>query len=117
MIVRLTLRTYPNQKPWITGNNRTEQKARAAAFQERDTNLDAYKKSRYDLQRAIKLSTHQCGTIVEFYYAGSDTHQMWQGLQTLDTHQMWQGLQTLVRCVWASKFLSTKLYVIFKVQG
>ena len=39
--------TYPNQKPWITGNIRTELKARAAAFKERDSNLEAYKKSRY----------------------------------------------------------------------
>jgi hypothetical protein len=26
--------TYPNQKPWITGNIRTELKGRAAAFKE-----------------------------------------------------------------------------------
>ena len=28
----VTVRTYPNQKPWITGNIRTELKGRAAAF-------------------------------------------------------------------------------------
>ena len=28
-----TVRTYPNQKPWITGNIRTELKGRAAAYQ------------------------------------------------------------------------------------
>ena len=38
-------RTYATQKPWITGNIRTEQKARAASFKEQDTNPDAYKKS------------------------------------------------------------------------
>jgi hypothetical protein len=32
----VTARTYPNQKPWITGNISTELKARAAAFKERD---------------------------------------------------------------------------------
>ena len=30
-------------KPWIIGYIRTELKARAAAFKERDTNPDAYK--------------------------------------------------------------------------
>ena len=45
----VTVRTYPNQKPWITGNIRIELKARAAAFKKRDTNPDAYKKSRYAL--------------------------------------------------------------------
>ena len=46
----VTVRTYTNQKPWNTGNIRIELKARAAAFKERDTNPDAYKKSRYALR-------------------------------------------------------------------
>jgi hypothetical protein len=36
-----TVCTNPNQKPWITGNIRTELKARAAAFKERDSNPEA----------------------------------------------------------------------------
>ena len=43
----VTVRTYPNQKPWITGNIHTDLKGRAATFKERDSNLEAYKKSRY----------------------------------------------------------------------
>jgi hypothetical protein len=50
IIPTVTVRTYPNQKPSITGIICTELKARAAAFKERDTNLDAYKKSRYALR-------------------------------------------------------------------
>jgi hypothetical protein len=50
----VTVRTYPNQKPWITGNIRIELKARAAAFKEQETNPDAYKKSRYALRQTIK---------------------------------------------------------------
>ena len=44
-----TVHTYPNQKPWITGNIRTELMGRAAAFKERDSNPEAYKKSCYAL--------------------------------------------------------------------
>jgi hypothetical protein len=44
----VTVCAYPNQKPWITANIRTELKARAAAFKERDP--EAYKKSRYALR-------------------------------------------------------------------
>jgi hypothetical protein len=47
VIPTVTVRTSPNQKPWITGNIRTKLKARAAAFKVRDTNPDAYKKSFY----------------------------------------------------------------------
>ena len=57
-----TVRTYPNQKPWITGNIRTELKARAAALKERDTNPDAYKKSRYALRQTIKQAKLQYRT-------------------------------------------------------
>ena len=54
VIPAVTVRTYPNQKPWITDNIRIELKARTATFKERDTNLDAYKKSRYALRETIK---------------------------------------------------------------
>ena len=37
VVPTVTVRTYPNQKPWITGNIRIELKARAAAFKERDS--------------------------------------------------------------------------------
>jgi hypothetical protein len=50
IIPTVTVHTYPNQKPWFTGNIRIELKARASAFKERDSNLEAYKKSRYALR-------------------------------------------------------------------
>jgi hypothetical protein len=53
IIPTVTVCTYPNQKPWITGNIHTELKSRAAAFKERDSNPDVYKISRYALRRTI----------------------------------------------------------------
>ena len=50
--------TYPNQKPWITGNIRTELKARAATFKGWDSNLEAYKKSPYALRWTIKTANN-----------------------------------------------------------
>ena len=38
VVPTVTVCTYPNQKPWITGNIRIKLKPRAAAFKERDTN-------------------------------------------------------------------------------
>ena len=40
VVPTVTVRTYPNQKPWITGNIRTGLKGRAAAFKNWDTNPD-----------------------------------------------------------------------------
>ena len=62
VVLTVTVRTYPNQKPWITGNIRSEQKARAATFKERDSNPEAYKKSRYALRRTIKQAKRQYST-------------------------------------------------------
>ena len=50
----VAVRTYSNQKTWITGNIHTELKARAATSKERDSNPEAYKKPRYTLRRIIK---------------------------------------------------------------
>ena len=54
VVPTVSVRAYPNQKPWITGNIRTELKGRAAAFKERDSDPEAYKKSLYALRRTIK---------------------------------------------------------------
>ena len=67
VVSTVTIHTYPNQKPWITGSIRIELKARAAAFKERDTNLNAFRnpaipsdepsnKQRYPLQFAYRLN-------------------------------------------------------------
>ena len=79
----VTVRIYPNQKPWITGNIRNELKGRASAFKERDSNPEAYKKSRYVLRRIIKQAKRQYRTNIESNYNGCDSHRMWQGLQTI----------------------------------
>jgi hypothetical protein len=84
VIPTVTVRTYPNQKTWITGNIRTELKARAATFMERDTNPDAYKKSLYALQKkTIKQAKRRYRTKIESYYTSSDARRMWQGIQTI----------------------------------
>ena len=72
VVPTVTVRTYPNQKPWITGNIRTELKARAAAIKERDSNPEIYKKSCYALRRTIKQAKCQYRTKIEAYYTGSD---------------------------------------------
>ena len=59
VVPTVTVRTYPNQKPWITGNIRAELNGRAASFKEWDSNPEAYKKSRYSLRQTIKQAKRQ----------------------------------------------------------
>ena len=82
-----TVCTYPNQKTWITGNILTELKAGAATFKVRDSNPEAYKKTRYAFRRNIKQEKRQYRTKIESYYTGSDVRPMWQGLQTITDYK------------------------------
>ena len=59
VVPTVTVCTYHNQKPWITGNSRTELKGRAAAFKEWDRNPEVDKKSRYAFTRTIKQAKRQ----------------------------------------------------------
>ena len=85
VVPTVTVHTYHNQKPWITGNIRTELKASTAIFKEWDSNPEAYKKSRYALRRTVKQAKHQYRTKIKSHYTGSDTRRMWQGLKPLQT--------------------------------
>ena len=87
VVPTVTVCTYPNQKPWITGNICTELKGRAVAFKVRDSNPGAYKKSCYVLRRTIKQAKHQYRAKIELYYTGSDTCLMRQGLQTITDYK------------------------------
>jgi hypothetical protein len=87
IVPTVTVHTYPNQKPLITGNIRTELKARAAAFKEQDSNPEAYKKSRYALQRTIKQAKLQYRTKIESYNTCSNARRMWQALQTITDYK------------------------------
>ena len=86
VVPTVTVRTYLNQKPWITGNC-TKLKARASAFKERDSNPKAYKKSHYALRRTIKQAKRQYRTKIESYYTGSDARRMWHGLKTITDYK------------------------------
>jgi hypothetical protein len=83
IIPTMTVRTYPNQKPWDTGNICTELKGSAATFKERG----AYKKYRYALRQTMKQAKRQYRTKIKWYYTGSDTLRMWQGLQTITDYK------------------------------
>ena len=87
VVPTVTICTYPNQKPWITGNIRTELNGRAAAFKVQDSNLESYNKSRYGLRRTIKQAKHQYRTKIESHNTGSNARRMWQGLQNITDHK------------------------------
>ena len=110
----VTVRTYPTLKPWITGNICTELTAKAS-FKERDSNPEAYKKSRYALQRTIKKEKCQYRTKIELYYTGYDARRMWQGLQTITEYKGKHSRELLSDMSVADKL--NYLYARFKANN
>jgi hypothetical protein len=50
VVPTVTVRSYPNQKPWIKGNICIELKARAATFKERDINKTIHETGKASIQ-------------------------------------------------------------------
>ena len=51
IVPRVNFKTFPNQKPWVNGDVRSKLTARSSAYTSGD--LEALRKSRYDLWKAI----------------------------------------------------------------
>ncbi|KAI3376660.1 hypothetical protein L3Q82_016479 [Scortum barcoo] len=85
VVPRITVRTFPNQKPWVNGEVRAKLKARTDAYNSGD--LEEYRKSRYALRRAISSAKRQYRDKVESHYKGSNTRSMWAGLKTLTDYK------------------------------
>ena len=80
-IPTMTVQSYPNQKPWLNRNIRYKLKARTIPFKLGDKDL--YKKSRYDLEKAIKAVKRNYSERMERQYNGPDMRRMLQGLQSI----------------------------------
>ncbi|KAI3359191.1 hypothetical protein L3Q82_002720 [Scortum barcoo] len=85
VVPRITVQTFPNQKPWVNGEVRAKLKARTDAYNSGD--LEEYRKSRYALRRAISSAKRQYRDKVESHYKGSNTRSMWAGLKTLTDYK------------------------------
>ena len=70
----MTIKTYPNQKPWIDGGIRAKLKARTTAFNhgKRSGNMAEYKQCSYSHRKAIKQAKCQYRDKVEWQFNSSD---------------------------------------------
>ena len=89
VVPTVTIKTYPNQKPWMDGGIRAKLKARSTTFNhgKRSGNMTEYKQCSYSLRRAIKQANCQYRDKVESQFNGSDTRRMWQGLQEITDYK------------------------------
>ena len=92
----MTIKTFPNQKPWVDGSIRTKLKACTTAFNHgKLTRIMAeYKQCSYSVRKAIKQAKCQDRDKVESQFNGSDTRRIWQGLQRFADYTTAVGLIT-----------------------
>ena len=85
----VTIKTFPNQKPWIDGSIRVKLKAQTTAFNQGKVtgNMTEYKQCSYSLCKAFKQAKLQYRDKVESQFNGSDTRGMWQGLQSITDYK------------------------------
>lgn len=77
---------FPNQKPWMNSEICTLLKTRHRAFMSDDTVI--YKKSRYDLGKAIKKAKRDSCCKLE---DETDIRQLWRGLNAITSYKAKSG--------------------------
>ncbi len=76
-----TIRTYPNQKPWINSDVRAALSAWTSAF--KSGNFDDLKQASYDLRKSIKVAKRQYKNKAEEQFNTNNARSMWQGINNI----------------------------------
>ncbi len=81
----ITVRSFPNQKPWVDRSIRDAVNKRTAAYNEAllSGNMREYKASCYALRRAVSAAKHRYKERIESHFQLNDSRRMWQGLRTI----------------------------------
>ncbi len=81
----ITVRTFPNQKPWVDRTIRDAFNKRTAAYNEAllSGNMCKYKAACYALRRAVSAAKHRYKERIESHFQLNDSRRMWQGLRTI----------------------------------
>jgi hypothetical protein len=88
VVPTVTIKTYPNQKPWIEGSIHTKLKVKTMAFNhgKLTRNMAEYKHCSYSLRKANKQAKRQYRNKVESQFNGSDTIRMCQDNKVETSH-------------------------------
>ncbi len=93
----ITIRTFPNQKPWVDRTIHAAVNKRTAAYNKAllSVNMSQYKASCYALQRAVRAAKLQCREIIESHFQLNDSdhvitdHSIMKCLQLKNGRLIW----------------------------
>lgn len=78
------MRSFPNQKPWMTNEVKRLLRKHNTAFRSGDKDL--YSSARSDLRRSIKKAKEGYKNKVEDHLVNKDLRRMWQGIKQLTNY-------------------------------
>ncbi|KAK3526235.1 hypothetical protein QTP70_018513, partial [Hemibagrus guttatus] len=86
---KTTIRTFPNQKPWVDKTIRIALRSRAAAYNAglASGDMDSYKASSYKVRKAVKEVKQHYERKLESQLQHSDSRSLWQGLRTITDYK------------------------------
>ncbi len=79
----ITVRTFPNQKPWVDRTIRDAVNKRTYNETLLSGNMSEYKASCYALRRAVRAAKFRYSERIESHFQLNDSRRMWQGLRTI----------------------------------
>lgn len=89
IISTVTVKIYPNQKPWVDRSIREALNARTTAYNEclLSGNMAPYKSTCYELRKAVKLAKKRYREKVELNLSNNDSRSVWQGLKMITDYK------------------------------
>ncbi|KAK1804591.1 hypothetical protein P4O66_020585 [Electrophorus voltai] len=88
-IPRITIKEFPNQKPWVDKTIREALNSRTAAYNTGliSGNMDEYKSAAYGVRRAVREAKRRYGRKLETQFQQSGSRSLWQGLRTITDYR------------------------------
>ncbi len=116
----ITVRTFPNQKPWVDRTIRDAVNKRTAAYNEAllSGNMSVYKASCYALRRAVSAAKHRYKERIESHFQLNDSRRMWQGLgPSVPLKQILRGGESRSVTGWWINHLLRPLWMQWRQRG
>ncbi|KAI5629002.1 gastrula zinc finger protein XlCGF28.1-like [Silurus asotus] len=88
-VQKTTIRTFPNQKPWVDKTIRDALRSRSAAYNTglATGDMDEYKAASYSVRRAVKDAKRRYGSKLESQFQQGGSRSLWQGLRTITDYK------------------------------
>lgn len=88
-VEKKTIRTFPNQKPWVDKTIRDALRSRTTAYNMglASGDMELYKAASYNVRKAVKEAKQRYGRKLESQLQQSDSRSLWQGLRTITDYK------------------------------